>query len=49
MKLHAMAGLTVGELRWRYARAWHRFVDAIADQAESRELRVGDGAEPSDA
>ena len=26
----AMAGLTLGEFRWRYARAWERFVDAMA-------------------
>ncbi len=29
----AMAGLTVGEFRWRYARAWGRFVDAVAVEA----------------
>ena len=25
-----LAGLTLGEYRWRYARAWRRFVDAVA-------------------
>src|SRR3954454_18921404 len=28
-----MAGLTVGEFRWRYARAWARFVEAVAVDA----------------
>lgn len=32
-----MAGLTVGEFRWRYTRAWRRFVDAVAmDQPTAR-------------
>ena len=28
----AMAGLTLGEFRWRHARAWDRFVEAISDE-----------------
>ena len=28
-QLAAMAGLTVGEFRWRYAKAWSRFVEAV--------------------
>lgn len=28
----AMAGLTLGEFRWRYARAWARFVEAISSE-----------------
>jgi hypothetical protein len=35
-----MAGLTLGEFRWRYARAWERFVEAIA--AEQPSERCGD-------
>ena len=34
-----MAGLTVGEFRWRYARAWGRFVDAVADDAPTPRCR----------
>ena len=30
-----MAGLTVSEFRWRYGRAWKRFVEAIAAEAPS--------------
>ena len=32
-ELAALAGLTVGEFRWRYARAWGRFVEAVAMDA----------------
>jgi DNA-directed RNA polymerase specialized sigma24 family protein len=32
-ELAAMAGLSVGEFRWRYARAWGRFVQAVAADA----------------
>ena len=32
-QLATMAGLTVGEFRWRYNRAWNRFVDAVAGDA----------------
>ena len=32
-ELARMAGLTVGEFRWRYSRAWNRFVDAVAVDA----------------
>ena len=28
----AMAGLTLGEFRWRYTRAWARFVEAISSE-----------------
>jgi DNA-directed RNA polymerase specialized sigma24 family protein len=43
----AMAGLTLGEFRWRYSRAWSRFVDTIsAEQPSDRchEIRtlIGD-------
>jgi hypothetical protein len=31
----AMARLTVGEFRWRYARAWSRFIEAVALDAPS--------------
>ena len=31
----AMAGLTLGEFRWRYARAWARFVEAISSEQPS--------------
>jgi RNA polymerase sigma factor (sigma-70 family) len=50
-QLATMAGLTVGEFRWRYTRAWNRFVDAVAGDAPTarcvhiRELLgdLGDG------
>ncbi len=53
----AMAGLTVGEFRWRYARAWGRFVDAVAVEAPTalcsrvRELlgEVEEGTAPATA
>jgi RNA polymerase sigma factor (sigma-70 family) len=32
-QIATMAGLTVGEFRWRYTRAWNRFVDAVAGDA----------------
>jgi RNA polymerase sigma factor (sigma-70 family) len=35
----AMAGLTLGEFRWRYARAWTRFVDAMAADQPSDQCR----------
>jgi RNA polymerase sigma factor (sigma-70 family) len=35
----AMAGLTVGEFRWRYARAWARFVDAVELEAPTPRCR----------
>jgi RNA polymerase sigma factor (sigma-70 family) len=28
----AMAGLTLGEFRWRHARAWERFVEAVSEE-----------------
>lgn len=38
-----MAGLTLGEFRWRYARAWERFVDAVAAEqptAQCQRIRL---------
>ena len=36
----AMAGLTLGEFRWRHARAWSRFVEAISSEEPTERCRA---------
>ena len=39
-ELAAMAGLTLGEFRWRYMRAWARFVETISSEQPTERCRV---------